>query len=144
MHDMIFRCGWDSNIQHKIFSYVFTSMSNGMRCGNTQAHWFYKVPSEIYCGFPPTFDDIQTQYNMVQVFVNSLFIHNTGLHYKKKLNNILSVYVLIFYDEFLGIIGNEPSGKHKDPSNYPFHEKTFSIIFELRFMMQIMINGRRK
>ena len=62
----------------------------------------------------------------------------------KKLNNILSVYVLIFYDEFLGIIGNEPSGKHKDPSNYPFHEKTFSIIFELRFMMQIMINGRRK
>ena len=38
MHAIIFRCGWETNSIHTIFSYLFTSLSNGMRCGNTLAH----------------------------------------------------------------------------------------------------------
>ena len=68
----------------------------------------------------------------VQLFVNTIFAHNTGIHYKKKLKHILVASVLIFHDEFLGIIGNEPSGKYKDPINHPFYQKILSIIIELK------------
>ena len=57
MHAMIFGCVWETNSIHTIFSYVTTSMSNDMRCGNILAHWFYKVSREIYGGVSPTLDD---------------------------------------------------------------------------------------
>ena len=40
-----------------------------------------------------------------------------------KLKRILAVCVLIFHDKFFGIIGNEPSGKYKDPIHHPFNKK---------------------
>ena len=121
MHAMIFRCGWETNILHTIFSYVFTSKLNGMRCGKNLSNLFYKVSSEIYGGVPPTLDDIQTESQMVHLFVNSIFVHRTGLRYRKKLKHILAASILQFYDAFIGIIGNEPSGKYKDISHHPFH-----------------------
>ena len=69
---------------------------------------------------------------MVHLFVNSLFVHNTGLWYKTKLKHILAAYVLWFYYSFIGIIGNEPSGKYKDRSHHPFYQKIVSILFELK------------
>ena len=83
MHAMIFRCGWETKSLHTIYRYVFTSMSNDMRCGKTLAHWFYKVSSDIYGGVTPTLDEIQTDSHMVHLFVGIIFVHNTGLHYKK-------------------------------------------------------------
>ena len=106
----------ESTYHLQLFS---TSMSNDMRCGKTLAHWFYKVSSDIYGGVTPTLDEIQTDSHMVHLFVGIIFVHNTGLHYKK-LKHILSAYVLRCYDAFLGIILKEPSGKYKDPSHQPF------------------------
>ena len=83
MHAMIFRCGWETKSLHTIYRYVFTSMSNDMRCGKNLVHWFYKVSSDIYDGVPTTLDDIRTESQMVHLFVDSLFVHNTGLQYKK-------------------------------------------------------------
>ena len=106
MHAMIFCCGWETKSLNTIFIYVFTSMSNYMRCGNTLYLWFYRVSSEIYGGVPPTLDDKQTESQMVHLFVGSLFVQNTGLQYKNKLKHILDESVLRFYDKFLGIIVN--------------------------------------
>ena len=40
---------------------------------------------------------------------------------------ILAATVLIFHDEFLGIFGNESSGKYKDPTHHHFHHKIISL-----------------
>ena len=60
MHALIFRCGWETNNIHTIFSYLFTSLSNDMRCGKTLAHWLFKQLNEIYGGTPPSLDNIKT------------------------------------------------------------------------------------
>ena len=59
MHALIFICGWETKGIHTIFSYMFTSLSNERRCGNTLAHWFFKQSDEIYGGIPPSLDDIK-------------------------------------------------------------------------------------
>ena len=95
MHAMIFRCDWETKSLHTIFSYVFTSMSNDMRCGKTLAHWFYKVSSDIYGGVTTTLDDIRTESHTVHLFVDIIFVHNTDLWYKTKLKHILAASVLL-------------------------------------------------
>ena len=57
----IFCFWWDKKIIHAIFSYIFSSLSNYIRCENTLAHWFSKVSSDIYGGFRKTLNDIQTE-----------------------------------------------------------------------------------
>ena len=44
---------------------------------------------------------------------------------------MLAASVLLFYYAFIGIIGNEASGKYKDRSHHPFHQNIVSILFEL-------------
>ena len=73
MHTLIFRCGWETNSIHTIFSYLFTSLSNAMRCGKTLAHWFFKQSNAIYGGTPPSLDDIKTEPELVKLFVDALF-----------------------------------------------------------------------
>ena len=43
MHALIFSFCWETKILHTIFSYIFTSLSNYMRCGKTLDHMFLKV-----------------------------------------------------------------------------------------------------
>ena len=54
MYDLIFCCGWETNIIHAIFSYIFTSLSNNMRFGKTLAYWFFKLSNYICGGVTPT------------------------------------------------------------------------------------------
>ena len=131
MHAIIFRCGWETKSLHTIFSYIFTSMSNDMMCGKTLAHWFYKVYSDINGGVTPNLDDIKTEYQMVHLFANIIYVHNTGIRYKTKFKDILHASVLQFYDAFPGIIGNGPYGKYNDRSHNPFHHNIVSVVFEL-------------
>ena len=59
------------------------------------------------------------------------------------MNPIIYAYVLIFYDAFVGIIGNKPYGKYKDPSHHPFHQKFISVLSETEFSGQTF-NKRKK
>ena len=93
-----------------------------MRYGNTLSNWFYKVSSEIYGSVPPTLHDIQTEYQTICLFVDIIFVNNTGLWYRTKLKYILAAFVFRFYVAFLGIIVNEPSGKYKDRSHRTFNQ----------------------
>ena len=65
MHALIFRYGWETNSIHNIFSYLFNSLSNDMRCGKTLAHWFFKQSNEFYGGTPPSLNDIKTEPELV-------------------------------------------------------------------------------
>ena len=102
-----------------------------MRFGNTLVHCYYKLSSDIYGGVPPTLYYIQTESQMFHLFVNNIFVHNTGLPYKTKSKHILATSVLKLSDAFLGIIGNKTSGKYKYRSHHPLHQNIVSIIFEL-------------
>ena len=77
-----------------------------MRCGKTLAHWFFKQSNYIYGGVPPTLDDIKTEPDLVNLFVNSLFVYRTQLTQKTKFKRILAASVMRFHDAFREIIGN--------------------------------------
>ena len=77
MHDLIFRCGW-----HTIFSYIFTSLSNDMRCVKTIDNWFFKQSNDIYGGVPPTLDNMQIEPDLVKTIVDYLFVQITQLTLK--------------------------------------------------------------
>ena len=142
MHAIIFRCGWDTKSLHIIFSYVFTSMSNDRRYGKALDHQFYKASSDIYGSVNQTLDGIQTESDKVQLFVNSLFIIDTGIHHNKKLKRILSESGLRFHHAFICIIGNEPSGKYNNPSNHPSCQKYLPSLQKLKFLIKPIIKGR--
>ena len=55
---------------HTIFSYLFTSFANEMRCGKTLAHWLFKQSDEIYGGTPPSLDDIKTEPELVSFHIS--------------------------------------------------------------------------
>ena len=64
---------------------------------------------------------------MGNFFVNFLFVHKTQLR-QKKFKRIISADILRFHYAFLGIVGNEPSGKYTDPTHNPFHQNMISVI----------------
>ena len=109
MHALVFRCGWETNSIHTIFSYLFAYLSNDIRCGKTLAQWFFKQYNEIYWGIPPSLDNIKTEPELVNLFDDSLFAHRTQLTHKTKFKRILAATVLRFHGSFLEVIGNEPS-----------------------------------
>ena len=84
MHAIIFLCVWETNSVHTIFGYLFTLLSNDMRCGNTLAHWVFKHSNEFMGAPPPSLDDIKTEPESVKLFVNALFVHRTHISHKKK------------------------------------------------------------
>ena len=65
MHSFIFWCGWDTKSIHTIFSYIFTSLYNYMRCGKTLSYCFFKQSNHIYRGVPATLDNIKTDPDFV-------------------------------------------------------------------------------
>ena len=76
MHALIFRCGWETNSIHTLFSYLFTSLANGMRCGKTLDHWLFKQLNEIYGGAPPSLDDIKKEPEWASVFPHLMSLAN--------------------------------------------------------------------
>ena len=97
MHALIFRCGWETNSIHTIFSYLFTSLANIMRCVKTLAHWLFKQSNEIYGGIPLSLDDTKIEPESVKLFVNALFVHRTHIRHKKKFKRILAATVMRFH-----------------------------------------------
>ena len=136
MHALIFRCGWETNSIHTIFSYLFTLLSNGMRCGNTLDHWLFKQSNEIYGGTPPSLDNIKTEPESEKLFVNAIFVHRTHISHKTKFKSILAATVLRFHGSFIEVIGNEPSGKYKDPTHNNFHHTIMSILSDTKISKQ--------
>ena len=130
MHSLILCCRWDTNSIYNIFSYIFTYLSNDMRCGKTLSHWFLNISNDIYVVFPPILDNIKTEPYKVKLFVNSLPVQKTEIIHNTKLKRIIYASVLGFHGVFLGIIGNEPSGKYKDPNHHPFYQKIMSSLSE--------------
>ena len=137
IHALKFRCGWETNSIHTIFSYLFTSLSNNMICGKALAHWLFKQSNGIYGGTPPSFYNIKTEPESVKFFVNALFVHRTHIIHKTKFKSILAATVMRFHGSFLEVIGNEPSGKYKDPTHHHFHHTIISILSDTKISKQI-------
>ena len=72
----------------------------------------------------------------MNLFVASPFFHRTQLTHKTNFKRIFAATILRFHDAFLGIFGNEPSGKYKDPTHLPFHHKIISVLAETKNLME--------
>ena len=84
MYDIIFRFGWETKSVHTIFMYILTYLSNDMRCGKILSHWFFNQSNEIYGGTPPTLDNIKTEPDLANLFVNYFFCPQNTTHTKNK------------------------------------------------------------
>ena len=91
MHVLIFQCGQETQSLHTIFIYIFTSLSNDMRFGKTLAQWFFKQSYEILQGVLPTFDNIKTEADLVNVSAICCFSTEHNSHTKQS----LSVFLLL-------------------------------------------------
>ena len=107
-----------------------------MRCGKTLAHWFFKQSNDIYGGTPPSLYNIKTEPDLVNLFVDALFVHRTHIMDKIMFKCILDATVLRFHGSFFEVIGNEPSGKYKDLTHHYFHHKIISIISDTKISIQ--------
>ena len=144
MHALIFRCAWKKKSIHTICSCLFTSPSNVMRCGKTLSHWFFKQSNNIYGGVPLHLEDIKTEPDLVKNNFDLLFVHRTQITHKTKFNRMIAATVLKFHEAFLGIIGNEPSGKYKYPTHHHFLQKSFPFFHEHKFQWRPFTNGKMK
>ena len=68
-----------------------------MRCGKTLAYWLFKKSNEIYGGTPTSLDDIKTELELVNFFVDSLFVHITHITHKTKFKRILAATIMRFH-----------------------------------------------
>ena len=81
-------------------------------------------------------DNIKTEPESVKLFVNALFVHRTHISHKRKSKSILAATVLRFHGSFLEVIGNELSGKYKDPIHHNFHHTIMSILSDTKISKQ--------
>ena len=70
--------------------------------------------------------------------VDLLFSHRKKLTKKAKFKRIIAATVMRFHDAFLGIVGNKPSGKYKDPTHNPFYHKIISVFVETHISMETL------
>ena len=75
-----------------------------MRRGKTIDHCFFKKSNDIHGGVPKTLDDIKTEPDLVNFFVDDLFVYKTQLTHKTKFKRILAAKILRFHDEFLELL----------------------------------------
>ena len=87
-------------------------------------------------GVPLTLDNIKTEPDLVNFFVDFLFVYRTQLTHKTKLKRILAATVLRFHEAFLGMIENEPSGLYKDPTHHTFLQKIIFVFAETQVSMK--------
>ena len=85
---------------------------------------------------PPSFDNIKTESKLVNLFVDALFVHRTHITHKTKFKRIIDATVLRFHGSFLEIIGNEPSGRYKDPTHHYFHHKIISVLADTKISIE--------
>ena len=98
--------------------------------GKTLDHWFFKKSNDIYGCVHPNLDNLKIEPDLVNFSVDLMFVYRTQLTHKTNFKRILAATVLIFHYNFFGIIGNEPSGKYKDPTHNLFHNKIISVLAE--------------
>ena len=56
----------------------FTYLSNVMRCGKNTTYWLFKVSNIIYEGVTPTFDNIKTEHENMELFIDYMFVKKQG------------------------------------------------------------------
>ena len=82
-----------------------------------------------FMGTPPQVLTISKQNpNRWNFLLMHYFFHRTHISHKTRFKSILVATVLGFHGSFLEVIGNEPSGKYKDPTRNHFHHTIISIL----------------
>jgi hypothetical protein len=115
----IFRTGWAVRGTLTIFDYVIGSERLSQQAGKVVSNWHSKAGDTILGGQPPKLQDITTNSEQLDDFVNILFAYDKDRDWPSSIRNLLVSSLLRHYEEFISIIKSHPEAAYI-PSHHPF------------------------
>jgi len=115
----IFRTGWELRGFHTIFDYVIGSKTLINQAGKALSGWTSRGDNEISGGLPPVLSSIRSSPELTNDFILALFSEDIEERWPTNLRNILAATLLRYYEEFISIIEQHPSGLYEDNSRHP-------------------------
>ena len=116
----IFRTGWAVRGTHTIFDYVAGSERMSQQAGKVVSNWHSKAGNTILGGQPPKLQDIITNHDELDDFINILFSYDKDDDWSPSIRNLLVSSLLRHYEEFISIIKSHPENIYTNPDDHPF------------------------
>jgi len=115
----IFRSGLKANNVHTIMDYIFGSEGLLHSAGKALSKWTMKIGETTIGGQPPTFDDIESDIDLLKKFTKVLFEDDTQNRWKPKVRELLAMTLLLRYDQFCDILEQHPFAKLVEVNEHP-------------------------
>lgn len=125
----IFRTGWAVRGTSTIFDYVIGSERLSQQAGKVVSNWHSKSGDTILGGQPPKLQDIKTNHEQLDDFVNILFAYDKDSDWwPSSIRNLLVSSLLRHYEEFVSIIKYHPGGIYSSTNHHPFVHRVDSAL----------------
>lgn len=116
----IFRTGWAVRGTLTIFDYVIGSERMSQQAGKVVSNWHSKVGDTILGGQPPKLQDVNTNHDQLDDFVNILFAYDKDDDWSPPIRNLLVSSLLRHYGEFVSIIKSHPNDLYSNVNHHRF------------------------
>ena len=90
------------------------------QAGKVVSNWHSKAGDTILGGQPPKLQDITTNHEQLDDFVNILFAFDKDDDWSSSIRNLLVSSLLRHYGEFASIIKSHPGNIYSDTNHHPF------------------------
>ncbi|KAG7349398.1 hypothetical protein IV203_011995 [Nitzschia inconspicua] len=116
----IFRTGWAVRGTLTIFDHVIGSERMSQQAGKVVSNRHSKAGDTILGGQPPKLQDITTEHERLDRFVNVLFAYDKDNDWSPPIRNLLVSSLIRHYGEFLSIIKAHPEDIYNNASHHRF------------------------
>ena len=130
IQDISMRGGWALKSFNTFFDYWVGSYASSVRSGKALAGWINRAENGYHGGSPPSMDDIDTDKDKVERFVNEVLGHHK--HVNVPMQRFLVANLLRHWDELIKALQQEPKGKWDGAkvNDHPFiHQVRSAIVF---------------
>jgi hypothetical protein len=90
------------------------------QAGKVVSNWHSKAGDTILGGQPPRLQDIKTNHDQLQDFVDNLFAYDKHSSWSPSMRNLLVSSLLRHYEEFVSIIVLHPDNTYNDLNHHRF------------------------
>ena len=111
IQDISMQGGWELKSFNTFFDYWVGSLPASVRSGKMIAGWRQVLGQGYHGGAPPTLEDITSEVEKVDKFVESLLGHH--LHLKDNLKKLFVANILRHWKESVETIQKEPLGRYE-------------------------------
>ena len=125
---------------HTNFDYMFNNEKKDSACGKVLAGWKLVGSNGERHGGQHSKTTMNHEPLLFNLFVKNLFFsHQDNLNDEVK--KLLCVSVLLYHDEFNGIIMKEPNGKYLDWKTHPFNQRMLKALLDSgKFVLNYFFN----